>query len=286
MRSRSYARTLPPQQRRGTIRPVLTFQRRRSAAITSAPSRPDRRAGSPHPSLSPTRPPMPNAPHPSLRALPGHAARSARSQPPRPDPELVELVLAARAGDSSAWNTLIGRFDGMLRSIARSYRLAPQAVDDVVQTTWPDLLPDIARLPEPVAIAGWLATATRRKAMRLLQMRVREQLTDDVDVGDRPDLHGPEATVLARELRAVLARALATLPDRHRRLMTLLLTQPTLDYQEISARLAMPAGSIGPIRARSLARLSRDPQLRALREDAGAGPGAIGWLSAAATSSA
>jgi RNA polymerase sigma factor (sigma-70 family) len=223
---------------------------------------------------------MPNSPQQSLRALPGHGASS---QPPRPERELVELVLAARAGDSSAWTKLIDRFDRILRSIARSYRLAPEDVDDVVQATWLDLLQDIERLREPAAIAGWLATATRRKAMRLLQVRVREHLTDDPGVSDRPDLHGPEASVLASERRAVLARALATLPDRHRRLMTLLLTQPMLDYREISDRLAMPVGSIGPIRARSLARLSRHPQLRALREEPTTGPGAIGCLSAAVT---
>jgi DNA-directed RNA polymerase specialized sigma24 family protein len=80
-----------------------------------------------------------------------------------------------------------------------------------------------------------------------------------------PNLPGPEASALASERRAVLTRALATLPDRHRRLMTLMLAQPTLDDQQISNRLRMPVGSIGPIRARSLARLSRHPELRALR---------------------
>jgi hypothetical protein len=83
---------------------------------------------------------------------------------------------------------------------------------------------------------------------------------------------------------AVLTRALATLPDRHGRLMTLLLTQPTLDYQKISDRLAMPVGSIGPIRARSLARLSHHPELRALQDEVTMRPGAAGYPSAAAAS--
>jgi hypothetical protein len=46
--------------------------------------------------------------------------------------------------------------------------------------------------------------------------------------------------------------------------MTLLLVEPPRDYGEISRTLSMPIGSIGPTRARSLARLARDPQLRAL----------------------
>jgi RNA polymerase sigma factor (sigma-70 family) len=183
----------------------------------------------------------------------------------QPPPDLAGLVLAARAGDGSAWTKLIGRFDRTLRRIAGSYGLAPADVDDVLQATWLDLLRDIERLREPAAIAGWLATATRRRALRSLQARAREQLTGDPGVGDGPDLHGPEAGVLARERRAVLARALATLPGRHRRLMTLLLAEPALDYRQVGELLAMPVGSIGPIRARSLARLSRHPELRALR---------------------
>ena len=173
--------------------------------------------------------------------------------------------MAARGGDHSAWTTLVGRFDTMLRRIAGSYRLASADVDDVVQATWLDLLQQIERLREPAAIAGWLATATRHKALRLLRAGVREHLTDDPAEVDRPDLHGPEASVLASERRAALTRALATLPHRHRRLMTLLLVQPALDYEQVGALLAMPVGSIGPIRARSLARLARHPELLALR---------------------
>jgi hypothetical protein len=48
--------------------------------------------------------------------------------------------------------------------------------------------------------------------------------------------------------------------------VTVLLTQPTLEYREVGELLSMPTGSIGPIRARSLARLARDAQLRALSE--------------------
>lgn len=195
----------------------------------------------------------------------GGAQMSARAAPHR-DLELVGLVLAARVGDSPAWTTLIGRFDMTLRRIAGSYRLAPADVDDIVQATWLDLLQQIERLREPAAIAGWLDTVTRHKALRLLRARKREQLTDDPAGVERSDVPGPEASALASERDAALARALTTLPHRHRRLMTLLLTQPTLDYEQVGARLDMPVGSIGPIRARALARLSRHRELRALRD--------------------
>jgi RNA polymerase sigma factor (sigma-70 family) len=180
------------------------------------------------------------------------------------DRDLVATVRAARAGDADAWTSLVRRFDRVLRHIARSYRLAPDDVDEVVQTTWLELLEAIQRIREPAALGGWLATVTRRNALRRRQMHVREQLTDDPRLGDRPDSEGAEASVLAAERRAALAGALADLPDRHRRLLTVLLTQPTLDYREVGELLSMPVGSIGPIRARALARLARDPQMRAV----------------------
>ena len=51
--------------------------------------------------------------------------------------------------------------------------------------------------------------------------------------------------------------------------MAMLASDTAPDYQHISQTLAMPIGSIGPIRARSLARLLRHPELHGLRPGAG-----------------
>jgi RNA polymerase sigma factor (sigma-70 family) len=179
-----------------------------------------------------------------------------------PEQGWVGLVSAARAGDRSAWTTLVRRFDPMVRRIARAYRLSPADVDDVAQTTWMQLLEHIHRLRQPEAIAGWLCTAARRNAMRHLQTPTRERLTGDPLLGDRPDLNETPAAVLAAERTQLLHEAVASLPHRHRRLVTALLADPTLTYDELSALLGMPRGSLGPIRDRSLARLARHPRLR------------------------
>ncbi|MGH2898313.1 MAG: RNA polymerase sigma factor [Solirubrobacteraceae bacterium] len=179
------------------------------------------------------------------------------------DAQLAELVRRVRAGDPRAWTQLVARYDRGLRSIARSYRLGHADVDDVVQATWVSLYEHVDRLRDPGAIAGWLATTTRRGAMRLLQRHVREHLSDDPRLGDSDDGPRPEAAVIAAESRSVLRRAVAELPGRQRDLLTLLVTEPDADYRQISATLSMPLGSIGPIRARGLARLGRDGELRA-----------------------
>jgi RNA polymerase sigma factor (sigma-70 family) len=209
--------------------------------------------------------PMPNPCLSSVepRVLPAAVPRVRHSCRER---ELVALVHSARAGDPDAWTRLVRRYDRMLRHIARSYRLAPAEVDDVVQTTWLNLFEAIEQIRDPTAIGAWLATATRRSALRRIQRHVREQLTDDPELGDRADDDQPDAILLALERRTVLTDAIARLPGRHRDLVTVLLTQPTLEYREVAKLLSMPTGSIGPIRARSLARLARDAQLRALSD--------------------
>ena len=66
------------------------------------------------------------------------------------------------------------------------------------------------------------------------------------------------------EHHAALRDAFARLPPGCQRLLTLLIADPPVPYAEISARLGIPAGSIGPNRRRCLDRLSRDPVIAAL----------------------
>ena len=195
------------------------------------------------------------------RALPAHGLPGRSSQQ-----DVAALVSAARGGDSRAWSHLVRRFEPMLRRVARSYRLADADADEIVQETWLSLLTAIYAIRDPAAIGGWLTTATRRNAMRRRQMHVREHLTDDPTLGDDPGSDEPVAVVLDAERRTIVANAVATLPDRQRRLLTVLLTQPSIDYREVGRVLNMPVGSIGPIRGRALARLASDAQLCALNE--------------------
>jgi DNA-directed RNA polymerase specialized sigma24 family protein len=70
--------------------------------------------------------------------------------------------------------------------------------------------------------------------------------------------------LLVAEQHAALREAFSHLPPRCQRLIALLIEDPPLPYAEISARLGLPAGSIGPIRGRCLDRLRRHPAIAAL----------------------
>lgn len=172
--------------------------------------------------------------------------------------EIAKVVDAAARGDEAAWAELVRRFARLVLSTARSFRLSPEEMEDVSQTTWLLLALNIRTLRDPEAISGWLVTTARRESLRLLRYRHREQAVDneDLDVRDRnsPDV---DEEVLREELRGQVRRAFGLLSEQCQRLLRMLMDDPPKSYHEIHAELGMPLGSIGPIRARCLEKLRR-----------------------------
>lgn len=123
--------------------------------------------------------------------------------------------------------------------------------EDVAQTVFVILLRRLASLRDVESLPKWLMTTTRRECLRVL--RRRGALVGDI--GDAPDL-AVEPPDTADDESAALHGALASIGERCHRLLTLLfLTDPPPDYTAISAALGVPIGSIGPTRARCLAKL-------------------------------
>jgi RNA polymerase sigma factor (sigma-70 family) len=185
----------------------------------------------------------------------------------RDDPSVIDLVRRARSSDKHAWDGLVERYAPLIWSICRRYRLDGADADDVGQTVWLHLVGQLDRLREPAALAGWLATTTRRECLRVRRAAQRPHASGHVpDIEDIPDQHAPiaEQELLTAERHAALREALTQLPPRCQQLMALLLQDPPLPYAQISARLGIPTGSIGPSRARCLNKLRRHPAIAAL----------------------
>lgn len=165
----------------------------------------------------------------------------------------------ARCGDAEAWGVLRARFDGLLRAVARRQGLAPHDCDDVVQSTWCRFLQHIDVLRDDRALPGWLVTTCTREAYavgrRSRREVVREVLPDDSRLPATDEVETLIARLDDAVLREQFHAALAALPDRERRLVEVLISPRDLSYREISARLGMPVGAIGPIRQRAIRRL-------------------------------
>jgi RNA polymerase sigma factor (sigma-70 family) len=177
---------------------------------------------------------------------------------------IAATVTAAAAGDPDALARLVRRYERTLRGVTRFYRLSGWDADDVIQATWLQFLQHGHTLRDPAAAGAWLTTTARRQCLGMLQQHMRELPDGDPALGDAGESAELDGALLGAERRTVLGGALRELPERHRALMTLLVTDPDLSYDEVGRRLEMPIGSIGPIRARSLERLRRHEPLRAL----------------------
>ncbi len=177
--------------------------------------------------------------------------------------EVTAVIRRAAEGDQGAWTVIVEEYGGVVKAVARGYRLSEGQTADAVQTTWLRLVEHLAAIREPDRLAGWLATTTRRECLAILRKTDREQPTDSCEsclgaAADRysaPEEAGPEVVAVRQDHRVLVRRALATLPEQHRVLIGLLACSPPPSYREISAGLGMPKGSIGPTRKRILARL-------------------------------
>lgn len=166
-------------------------------------------------------------------------------------------VRAAAAGDATAWRSLVDNFTPMMWSIARSAGLVTGEAHDVVQVAWLRLVQHIENIREPERIGGWLATTVRRESWQLARRRRAEESVTDESLerlGPVSDTT-PELEFVRAELHARLRWAILQLPPRQQLLVRLLAASTPPSYGEISAATGIPIGSIGPTRARALARL-------------------------------
>jgi RNA polymerase sigma factor (sigma-70 family) len=193
---------------------------------------------------------------------------------------VAALVIRARDGEGDAWDQLVERFAPLVWSICRRYRLSQADAEDVNQTVWLVLVEQLDKLREPAALPGWLATATRREALRVQgSVRKYESAGSDADIEMTADSSQQpiEHEILAAERQAALRAAFAELPPRCQRLLSMLMADPPRPYAEISQSIPIPVGSIGPQRSRCLDRLRRSPVLTAMfSEEISAGVGTTG----------
>jgi len=171
--------------------------------------------------------------------------------------DVARLVRRAATGDKNAWERLVDQYNRLIWSITREFKLFESDAADVVQTTWMRLIEHIDRLQHPERVGSWLAATARNECLRCLAARKRVVLAHEGDTLDGVAKNEPEIdeALLAEERAAIVRAAMTQLPGRWQRLMEMLMADPPVPYARISDELGLPIGSIGPTRARCLARL-------------------------------
>lgn len=170
------------------------------------------------------------------------------------------LVEAARKGDQAAWDALVHRYRSRVWAVARAHRLNSADAEDVFQVTFLRLVTHLDTIRDPRRVGAWLATTARNECLRVLRRAGRAVPSGDEEMLDAPDqlLLPVDSGLLSSERHAALHAALARLPERCQRLLRVLMADPEPSYEEVSAALDMPIGSIGPTRGRCLKQLKAE----------------------------
>ena len=165
-----------------------------------------------------------------------------------------ELLTRAANGERGAWDALVDRFGQMVWSVARGFRLDDASAKDVSQTVWMKLIENIDSINDPERLPGWLATTSRREALRVSRAHERDVLTEfEYDVEDpSPSL---EEVLIDDEDHRFVVQAFKTLDEVCQQLLRLMIIEPVLSYEEVSEVTGRPIGSLGPTRARCLEKL-------------------------------
>lgn len=169
--------------------------------------------------------------------------------------DLPELVEDARQGQEDAWNALVEQFAGLVWHVVRGFRLPEAVCEDVYQTTWLRLAEHLDRIRQPESLGGWLARTARNECLRAIKIRGREHLRDDFEIDLVDDSIIIDKGVADGFRDEVLWQAFDALSDSCQRLLRLLIADPPVSYENVSDLLGISIGSIGPTRARCLAKL-------------------------------
>jgi len=189
------------------------------------------------------------------------------------EPSVTQLVSDARQGDQEAWESLIRRYEPLVRSVARGFRLSAADVDDVSQNVWLKLVQNLAQLREPRALPGWLTVTTANAALAVSKALARTIAVDPLApaesrhgmqwlLGSAPGSGQLDDRLVQQETRQAVREGLADLSPAHRELLLLLVADPPLSYEQIGQRLGLAVGSIGPTRRRCLTKLGDTSAVR------------------------
>ena len=162
------------------------------------------------------------------------------------DAEIIEKCLAR---DQGAWSELIDRYERLIYSVARTMAQSAEDTADVFQQVCLELYQRLPQLRDVESLPAWLITVTRRLAIATLKShRTFAPL--------RSDYPALEDHIRSIENEYLVETAMLDLPERCRQLINLLYLHPSpLSYSAVAARLRIPVSSIGPRRARCLAKL-------------------------------
>ncbi|MBI4771938.1 MAG: sigma-70 family RNA polymerase sigma factor [Chloroflexi bacterium] len=172
-------------------------------------------------------------------------------------PSDAELIQQCLAGQPTAWEALLSRYERLIYYTALRAGANADEASDVFQAVCLIWLEELGRLRNARALGAWLVTTTRRECWARWKRRGgNEDELDDAAAERVVSDDSPEKLAAQAEDAHAVRGALQQLAEPCRRLLWLLYYDPTCpSYAAVARKLKMPANSLGPTRARCLSKL-------------------------------
>ena len=143
-----------------------------------------------------------------------------------------------------------------MAAVARSFDIDRATADDLVQTAWLRFLERSEQIRDAGSVGPWLCMVVRNEARRLVTRRRTVPVADGWE-RTPADLPDPGRRLADDDDAIALRSAFARLGEQCRQLLTLMIADPPLSYDEIAVALDRPRGSLGPTRQRCLDQLRK-----------------------------
>jgi RNA polymerase sigma-70 factor (ECF subfamily) len=162
---------------------------------------------------------------------------------PAAEPDVDALIERCLAGDQRAWDLIVKVFNVAYKFVGRH-----EEAEDLTQDIFLKIFRSLSTFDRRANFQTWLISVSRNlcidhyRAVR----KERETINRDIDASELSPVsaeRGPHAELEASDRRAVLRRALDTLPATLRSAVVLRDLQD-MSYQEIAERLRLPEGTV------------------------------------------
>ncbi len=175
--------------------------------------------------------------------------------PERSDEELLKLF---RAGNASAFDALVHRYEGELFGYLNRYLRNRELAEDTFQTTFMTVYQKADTFEEGKRFKPWLYAIATNQAIDASRKRKRRQtisLENEWDSGESSAKAGslrdvlesnnekPDSSAMMDEKKVQVRQAIDTLPENLRQVL-LLAYFHEFKYQEISEVLEIPLGTV------------------------------------------
>lgn len=173
----------------------------------------------------------------------------------RSDEELLKLF---RAGNASAFDALVHRYEGELFGYLNRYLRNRELAEDTFQTTFMTVYQKAETFEEGKRFKPWLYAIATNQAIDASRKRKRRQtisLENEWDSGESSAKAGslrdvlesnnekPDSLIMMDEKKVQVRKAIDTLPENLRQVL-LLAYFHEFKYQEISEVLEIPLGTV------------------------------------------